>query len=172
MLSDQLTSKKMPRYMSALVISVLLTGCGGGSGSDTPADNVSSGNAPIGLSPSGAVPNSPAPNPVVSSTADIVVPETFAFSENNQIMLTVQTRKDAHVSVCKPASLSSASALTIDYNDCLMKSWVRTDSYQTTFSAPDHVDSLLAAVLIPSESRAPTLYEWRKGEGSVWSIQL
>lgn len=148
-------------YTTALLLSASLAGCGGGGGTDSTPN---SGDTPITPDPS--------PNPVINSSADIIVPESLGFSESREITLSVHSSEDIHISICKPSTDAGLIGQAIDYEDCLLKSWVRTDSYEASVNAPDHIDLLLAAVLIPGDPATLTIYEWRKEQGNNWDIQI
>ncbi|GLS25154.1 hypothetical protein [Marinibactrum halimedae] len=112
-----------------------------------------------------------APEEEAEGTAGITVPESFTFNEAEKLNVSLSASELAYVSVCNTKEDEYTMLLTIDYQQCLFRSWIRTKTFQADINLPPHTHTLMAAVLIPKESVTPVLYEWQRQSGLSWEIQ-
>lgn len=170
------TVKKTGHTLLSAIMIACLAACGGdgGGGGDSDSSNSSASN-PINSSPVSS-------NPVddleedesdqdtssidITRTADLVVPEAFVFLENDDLAIQVSSSDEAYVSIC------GSDSEGVNYNDCVMRTWVRADDFTTTVKIPRHIASLVAAVIVPSKSSTPTVYSWDRDSGMQWHITL
>ena len=157
----QKVRKKAQQRVSfaALCSALLLAGCGGGGSEDTGASPATPGTLP------------PASPPVITSTSEIVVPDNYAFTDQNELNVNAGFPEEVYLSVCNPLEESTAANPEIDYDRCLLRGWVRDSDYSAEIRISPHIDQLVAAVLLPGEPAETRIYKWQRENGYDWVIR-
>jgi hypothetical protein len=173
----------MNKLYSFVLLSTLLTGCGGGgSESITTApvagagDSQSSNILPNTTQSQAAVTefslqeNQPMEAGVVlesaaQSSQEIVVPNGFALSSERLFNLKITRSEDddqaAYLSICSDYQQHSDGSYSINYDSCLLRRSLKYFNYEAVITVTNDTEGLVAALWFMDESKAPLIPDWR-----------
>jgi hypothetical protein len=166
-----------------VLLSLLLTACGGGGsesstaepvtvGNDSPPSNVVS--VPIESQPAITEFSLEESNPlevksVVTSTAqtssEIAVPDGFALSSERSFNLRITRSEEdnqlAYLSLCSDYQHHNDGSYSINYNSCLLRTSLNDSQYEVVITVTNDTVGLVAAVWFMDESKEPLITDWR-----------
>ncbi|MGY5453091.1 hypothetical protein ACVFI8_19440 [Agarivorans sp. MS3-6] len=127
--------------------SLLLACGGGGSGAAEIIDSTESNPVPD-TPPIEEIVVAPSPEPVVTRLEELQVAESFTFSNQQEIQLTVyypyQASERAYLNIC--TQWKNAEQNAVDYDSCLWRGQISQTQSDVYFSLPAHASYLVAEV--------------------------
>ena len=173
----------MNKLYSFVLLSTLLTACGGGgSESITALPAAGSGvNQPSNILPD-PVQSQPAVTEfslegndpmeagvIIESTAqtshEIVVPDGFSLSSQRSFNLRISRSEDdnqaAYLSLCSDYQQHSGGSYTINYNSCLLRTSLNDINYETVITVTNDTAGLVAVLWFMDERKDPLITDWR-----------
>jgi len=174
----------MNKLYSFVLLSALLTACGGG-GTETitktpTADisqpsNVSSNTVKIQPAITEiSLQQSKATNAIetatviesdAQSTHDITVPDGFALNSEHLYNFNVARSEDdnqpAYLSLCSDYQLHDDGSYTINYNSCLLRTSLTELNFEAVITVTNDTQGLVAALWYMDESKEPLITDWR-----------
>jgi hypothetical protein len=174
----------MNKRYSFILLSTLLTACGGGDSksntqeptigvgqlSDIPPIPVQSQPAITEFSleetkPIGALEGGEAIESSAQSTHDIAVPEGFALNSERLFNFKVTRSEDddqaAYLSLCSDYQQHNDGSYNIDYNSCLLRTSLTDVNYEAVITVTNDTQGLVAALWFMDESKEPLITDWR-----------
>mgnify|MGYP000501018570 CR=1 FL=1 len=154
--------------LAAIVLFPTLVACGGGGGGSESADTAS----PTVATPAPAPQNSPDPV-AVTSTAELTVDGDFNLATESGLRL--QTDLDTlsahrgYLSVCTDFEVSDNQVSFVNYDSCLLRTWVEQNGYEQSLAVTHDVNTLVAAVWYP-DLEAVDYSVWQRADGMQWSV--
>jgi hypothetical protein len=174
----------MNQLYSFVLLSTLLTACGGGGSSESSTANPTAGTSDS--QPSNPLPppvqNQPAvtefslkeSNPIeagviVESAAktshDIVVPNGFALGSartfNLEITRSEEDNQPAYLSLCSDYQQHSDGSYDINYDSCLLRTSLSDINYETIVTVTNDTQGLVAALWFMDGIKEPLINDWR-----------
>ncbi len=174
----------MNQLYSFVLLSILLTGCGGGGGSESSTVKPTSGT-------NDSQPSSPLPTPVQSQPAvtefsllqsnpieaegiiesaaqtshEIVVPNGFALNSERSFNLKISRSQDdyqaAYLSLCSDYSQHSDGSYSINYDSCLLRTSLNDINYEAVITVTNDTKGLVAALWFMDGTKEPLINDWR-----------
>ena len=151
---------------AAILMLPALVACGGGGGSTDSAS--SSGAGPIASTPV----NPPTPI-VVNSTAELPVAEGFNLSTQTDLALAVNLAQlnshRGYLSVCTDFEVTNGDVNYVNYDSCLLRTWVEDSDYIQSLTVTNDTQTLIAAVWYP-ELASVEYSQWHRDSGMQWVV--
>lgn len=150
---------------AAVMILPALVACGGGGGAD---GATSSAADPIASTPV----NPPTPI-VVNSTAELPVAEGFNLSTQTDLALAVNLAQlnshRGYLSVCTDFEVTNGDVNYVNYDSCLLRTWVEDSDYTQSLTVTNDTQTLIAAVWYP-ELASVEYSQWHRDNGMQWVV--
>ncbi|MFQ3218958.1 MAG: hypothetical protein ACJAUL_001220 [Paraglaciecola sp.] len=171
----------MNKLYSFVLLSTLLTACGGGGGSesiavvpvaaDIPPSNILPD--PIEIQPAvtefilqenkpmetGAIVESAA-----QSSHDIIVPYGFALKSERTFNLQITRSEDdnqaAYLSICSDYQQHNDGSYSINYDSCLLRTSLNDNYYEAVITITNNTAGLVAAMWFMDEDKEPIIIDW------------
>jgi hypothetical protein len=174
----------MNKRYSFVLLSTLLTACGGGGTESITKESTAEVSQPSNVS-SNPVQNQPAItelslevrepiNPldagaVIQSAAqsshDIAVPDGFALNSERQFNFKVIRSEDdnqaAYLSLCSDYQHHNDGSYSINYNSCLLRTSLTDINFEAVITVTNDTQGLVAALWFMDESKEPLITDWR-----------
>jgi hypothetical protein len=173
----------MKQIYSFVLLSTLLTGCGGG-GSENITVKPTAGS--VVSQPSTVLPDPIQSQPaitefsleektpmeagvVVNSSAqsshEIVVPNGFALNSERSFNLKISRSEDdyqaAYLSLCSDYQQRSDGGYSINYNSCLLRTSLSDINYEAVITVTNDTKGLVAALWFMDGTKEPLIKDWR-----------
>jgi hypothetical protein len=170
-----------------VLLSLLLTSCGGGGsesstaepepvtvtvGNDSPPSNVAT--VPIESQPTVTEFSLEESNPlevksVVTSTAqtssEIAVPDGFALSSERSFNLRIRRSEEdnqlAYLSLCTDYKHHNDGSYSINYDSCLLRTSLRDINYESLVTVTNDTKGLVVALWFMDVTKKPIITSWR-----------
>ena len=160
-------SSIMTKLIATPLLTVFLSSlvaCGGGGG-DTGSESASAPQTPSPIA-------TPAPDPIqVSSSSELTVAEGFDLNSEADLSLAVDLNSlDSHrgyLSVCSDFELDGETVSYVNYDSCLLRTWVNANGYTQSLTVTHDVNGLVAALWYP-ELESVDYALWQRDEGMQW----
>jgi hypothetical protein len=174
----------MNKRYSLILLSSLLTACGGGSADSITKQPTASVSQPSNIS-SIAVKVQPAITEIslqqskatnaleteaviesdAQSTHDIRVPDGFALNSERLYNFNVARSEDdnqpAYLSLCSDYQHHDDGSYTINYNSCLLRTSLTELNFEAVITVTNDTQGLVAALWYMDESKSPLITDWR-----------
>ena len=173
----------MNKLYSFILLSTLLTACGGGgSESITTAPVAGGGNSQPNTNLPDPIQNQPAVtefsleektpmetgvvvNSAAQSSHDIVVPNGFALRSERAFNLRITRSEDddqaAYLSLCSDYQQHSNGSYSINYDSCLLRTSLSDINFEALVTVTNDTKGLVAALWFMDETKKPLIYDWR-----------
>jgi hypothetical protein len=174
----------MNNLYSFVLLSTLLTACGGGGGSESIIANPTTGTVD-------SQPSTPLPTPIQSqpdvtefslqesqptesgviikstaqSSSEIAVPDGFALNSERSYNLKI-TRSEvddqaAYLSLCSDYEHHDDGSYSINYDSCLLRTSLSEINFETVITVTNDTQGLVAALWFKDGTKEPLIYDWR-----------
>jgi hypothetical protein len=174
----------MNKRYSLILLSSILTACGGGSADSNTKQPTASVSQPSNIS-SISVKVQPAITEIslqlskatnaleaeaviesdAQSTHDIRVPDGFALNSERLYNFNVARSKDdnqpAYLSLCSDYQLHADGSYTINYKSCLLRTSLTELNFEAVITVTNDTQGLVAALWYMDESKQPLITDWR-----------
>lgn len=176
----------MNRFCSVVLVSIVLSACGGGGSDSTSVQNPQNAvvvqptqvitgqtinypsNSSLSLVES-SLPSSKASTEVVVSTAsatrEIQVADNFPLNSERlltfKVSLSEADSQAAYISLCSDYSHLSDGSYRINYDSCLLRTSLNSHTYETIVSVTNDTKGLVAALWFMDKNKAPLIQDWR-----------
>jgi hypothetical protein len=174
----------MNHLYSFVLLSTLLTGCGGGGGSESNTVNPTTGT-------NDSQPSNPLPTPVQSqpvvtefslqeskpmeaevikesaaqTSHEIVVPNGFALNSERSFKLKISRSEDdyqaAYLSLCSDYQQHSDGSYSINYSSCLLRTSLSDINFEAVITVTNDTKGLVAALWFMDGIKKPLFNDWR-----------
>ncbi|MFB1036616.1 MAG: hypothetical protein QMC38_14855 [Sinobacterium sp.] len=173
----------MNKLYSFILLSTLLTACGGGgSESVTTAPVAGGGNSQPNTNLPDPIQNQPAVtvfsleekapmetgvvvNSAAQSSHDIVVPNGFALKSERAFNLNITRSEDdyqpAYLSLCSDYQQLSDGSYSINYDSCLLRTSLSDINYEAVVTVTNDTQGLVAALWFMDATKEPLIKDWR-----------
>jgi hypothetical protein len=171
----------MNKLYSFVLLSTLLTACGGGgSESSTPAPSannsqpVNSVPAPIvsqaTITEFSLVDSIPAQSvelieSAAQNSSEISVPDGFALNSERSLTLRItlseEDNQPAYLSLCSDYQQLSDGSYSIYYASCLLRTSLNDSQYEAVITVTNDTQGLVAALWFMDETKQPLFTDWR-----------
>lgn len=153
--------------LAAIVLFPTLVACGGGGGSESDAAV-----SPTAATPEPAPQNSPDPV-AVTSTAELTVAQNFDMATESALSVqadldTLSTHR-GYLSVCSDFEVTNNQVSFVNYDSCLLRTWVEQNGYEQSLAVTHDVNTLVAAVWYP-DLESVDYSVWQRADGMQWSV--
>jgi hypothetical protein len=163
-----------------VLLSILLTACGGGESetsttspvvSDSQQDNTVADpiqNRPVStvfsLEESEPKKVSAIVESVATTSAEIDVPDGFSLNSERSFNLTVTRIEDdnqaAYLSICSDYKRHSDGSYSINYGSCLLRTSLNDKNYEAIITVTNDTVGLVAVLWFMDESKQPIIADW------------
>lgn len=173
----------MNNLYSFVLLSTLLTACGGGGGSESITASPTKGT-------NDSQPSPPLPAPVqnqpdvtefslqesqpkesgviiestAQSSSDIAVPDGFALNSERTFNLKITRSKvddqAAYLSLCSDYEHHDDGSYNINYNSCLLRTSLSEINFETVITVTNDTQGLVAALWFKDGTKEPLFNEW------------
>jgi hypothetical protein len=154
--------------LAAIVLFPTLVACGGGGGGSESADAA----GPTAATPVPAPQNSPDPV-AVTSTAALTVDQNFDMATESALRLQADldtlSAHRGYLSVCSDFEVTNNQVSFVNYDSCLLRTWVEQNGYEQSLAVTHDVNSLVAAVWYP-DLESVDYSVWQRADGMQWSV--
>ena len=171
----------MNKLYSFVLLSTLLTACGGGgSESSTPAPSANN-NQPVNIVPAPIVSQAtiteftlvdsiPAQSvelieSAAQNSSEITVPDGFALNSERSLTLRItlseEDNQPAYLSLCSDYQQLSDGSYSINYASCLLRTSLNDSQYEAVITVTNDTQGLIAALWFMDETKQPLFTDWR-----------
>jgi hypothetical protein len=166
------------------IMSLLMLGCGGGSGDSTTADPVVSAEAVVVESPTVVVVADvdavepilaidivePDPNAIYESTAELIASKSFLLEQEYELAISYKNdgNRDAYLSVCTDFT-EGEGGIKVNYNSCLLRTAIESD-YASTLTVANDNHRLVMAIWYFNDAKNPRYTIW-ENDGDTKNIR-
>jgi hypothetical protein len=162
------------------ITSLLMLGCGGGSGDSTTADPVTPVMALVespavvadAVEPILAIDIvEPEPNAIYESTAELIASKSFLLEQEYELAISYKNdgNRDAYLSVCTDFT-EGEGGIKVNYNSCLLRTAIESD-YASTLTVANDNNRLVMAIWYFDDTKKPRYTIW-ENDGDTKDIRI
>lgn len=150
---------KLTNIISLFIISLLMVGCGGGSGDSSSSDPVVKIVEEPVVEPHLVIVE-PDPNAIYATTAELIASKSFLFEQEYELAINYKNddNRNVYLSVCSDFS-DEEDWVNVNYNSCLLRTSIEGDYAGTVIVANDK-HRLVMAVWYFDDPKNPRYVVW------------